>query len=292
MSTEQCAPKSVFVISPIGSPGTEVHAQAQLALNYVIRKALPEPEWDVVRADEEASPDSIGQRVIDRVITSDLIVADLTGHNPNVFYELAVAHCFKKPVVLLNGDGKPLPFDVTDQRAIYYTLTNPASVDEAQKNLLRSAIAALEKPEGLVTPLTQYDAVQAISQKAADGDPSALADILEDLGGRLARIERNQRDQSRMLAGGAASVERPPIIREKSLHILDEEVDRMEVEIAALRRLISSEEDARSREENIALEADLNSLVMRRNSLIQELRRVRVAAPKEAARAVNRIVTG
>lgn len=79
--------KSVFVISPIGTPGTDIHRHASNVLTYVIKKALCEPDWTVVRADEESTPDSIGQRVVDRVIKSDLIVADLTGHNPNVFYD-------------------------------------------------------------------------------------------------------------------------------------------------------------------------------------------------------------
>ncbi|WP_156042419.1 hypothetical protein [Rhodococcus sp. UNC363MFTsu5.1] len=272
MSTEKSEPKSVFVISQIGSPGTEVHAEALLTLNYVIRKALPKPEWDVVRADEEASPDSIGQKVIDRVITSDLIVADLTGHNPNVFYELAVAHCFKKPVVLLNGDGKQIPFDITDQRAIRYTLSDPASVDAAQKNLLRSAIAALDKPEALVTPLTQYEAVQAISQKAADGDPSALADILENFGGRLAQIERNQRDQGQMLAASSAP-SRPPLrLRNESARFLETDIDRLNFEIHSLRRQADSDRNTLTAEEYVALEADIKALKDRRSTLIRELK--------------------
>ncbi|BDZ44288.1 hypothetical protein [Naasia aerilata] len=185
------APKTLFVISPIGRPGTAEHHAAKLVLDYVIKKAFREPDWFVVRADEESAPDSITTQVIDRIVKSDLIVADLTDHNPNVFYEVALAHGYQKPLILMIREGQTIPFDVTDQRAINYELTDPASVDGAIKALRMSA-AHLEKADGPPrTPLTAYGAFAAIATGGAGGDSNdAIALALQDLSTRLGRMER------------------------------------------------------------------------------------------------------
>lgn len=186
------APRSVFVISPIGTPGTEVAIKAAWALEYIIRKALPAPEWAVLRADEEDDPSSITNKVIDRIVTSDLIVADLTDHNPNVFYELAVAHGYKKPVVAMMTDGQTPPFDVIDQRAVFYDLTNPASVDAARVKLERSARLALEDGSVAVNPLALHSMFSTATAASGDGtDTTAgLAALFDNVTARLTDIER------------------------------------------------------------------------------------------------------
>lgn len=186
------APRSVFVISPIGTPGTEVAIKAAWALEYIIRKALPAPEWAVLRADEEDDPSSITNKVIDRIVTSDLIVADLTDHNPNVFYELAVAHGYKKPVVAMMTDGQTPPFDVIDQRAVFYDLTNPASVDAARVKLERSARLALEDGSVAVNPLALHSMFSTATGASGDGTETiaGLAALFDNVTARLTDIER------------------------------------------------------------------------------------------------------
>lgn len=180
----------VFVASPIGSPGSTDHANALTTLNYIIRKSLTEPNWKVIRADQETSPDSITQGVVRRIIESDLIVVDLTSHNPNVFYELAIAHCYRKPVVLMAAVGTPMPFDVADQRTIFYELTSPESVDKAKTALLAAANKAIESPDGLVTPLTNMQHLTEVSSRLQAGESNQLIDLLESVSSRLTSIER------------------------------------------------------------------------------------------------------
>ncbi|NKR72922.1 hypothetical protein GS492_09735 [Rhodococcus hoagii] len=180
--------KTVFVVSPIGTPGTEAAVNASLALEYIIREALPLPEWKVVRADEETDPGSITNKVIERIVSSDLIVADLTGHNPNVFYELAVAHGYKKPVVTIMTEGEKVPFDIVDMRTVFYDLTNPASVHTAKAKLCASARAVLDNPNP-TNPLVAH-AMFSTASNSADATPAdklefAMGQIL----GRLTHIE-------------------------------------------------------------------------------------------------------
>ena len=131
-----------------------------------------------------------------RIIESDLIVVDLTNHNPNVFYELAIAHCYRRPVVLIATVGTSIPFDVADQRTIFYDLTSPKSVYAAQDQLLEAAKVALDNPELLVTPLTNMQRLSEITTKIESGDSDQLTRVLEDVASRLSRIERRLPDRT------------------------------------------------------------------------------------------------
>lgn len=189
--TESKAKHRAFVISPIGAKGSEVNQRANLALTYIFKKALDSSAWEVRRADEGEKPDSIGQHVIKSIVEADLIVADLTGHNPNVFYELAIAHGYRKPVVHLITDGESIPFDINDQRTIKYDLTDPASVDAAISALRTSSTAAMANPEELITPLSSFE-MFATLRASSDPDKGAgdvIADALERIAYRLSSLE-------------------------------------------------------------------------------------------------------
>ncbi|MDQ0674433.1 MULTISPECIES: hypothetical protein [Micrococcaceae] len=192
--------KSVFIVSPIGVPGSEVYRKAMYALKYIFREALKGDEWEVHRADEGKSPDSIGQHVIRKLYEADLVVADLTGHNPNVFYELAIAHGWRKPVVHLISKGETVPFDIVDQRTIFYDITDLASVEEAVKQLREYAEYAISNTQDLVTPLTSFEMFSQIRADTSDS-ADAVADVLEQVLDRLSRIEAT--------LVGASQVQRP-----------------------------------------------------------------------------------
>lgn len=187
--------KAAFVISPIGKPGTDTFKRAHYALEYIFKKALDADEWRVHRADDGKTPDSISQHVIKSIADADLVIADLTGHNPNVFYELAVAHGFKKPVVHLITEGESIPFDIVDQRTIFYDLTDPKSVDEAIKHLRQYAAAAMDGAADLVTPLSNYATFNFIRQEQAGGEEQggAVASLLEQILTRLVALEQRVR---------------------------------------------------------------------------------------------------
>lgn len=181
--------RSVFVVSPIGTPGTETYRNAYYALKYIFRTALPKEDgWDVHRADEGKSPDSIGQHVIKALHDADLVIADLTGHNPNVFYELAVAHGWRKPVVHLISKGESIPFDIVDQRTIFYDITDLESVEKTIVTLREYANHAIAHVDDLVTPLTNFAAFSQIRSDSADGG-EAVVRVLEQVLARLSRLE-------------------------------------------------------------------------------------------------------
>lgn len=186
-AAEKQPTKTVFVISPIGRAGSIEHKNAMNVLRFIVKKAFSEDAWSVHRADNEVAPDSITNRVISRIYESDMIVADLTDHNPNVFYELAVAHGFQKPVIHLITEGQDLPFDVNDQRAIFYDLTNPESVDAAIGRVADVAKWLEEHPGEGVNPLSAYAQFKTISGN--DDAGAAVAEAIEQLTTGMNRLE-------------------------------------------------------------------------------------------------------
>ncbi|WIE55395.1 hypothetical protein [Curtobacterium sp. MCBD17_003] len=201
-------PKTVFFVTPIGKAGTEGHRRAKLVLDYIVKKAFPAPEWKVIRADDEESPDSISTQVIKRIYESDLIVADLSGHNPNVFYELAVAHGYERPVLHMITTGEAMPFDIADQRAIFYELENPESVDTAISSLRSSQEWLTTNPGVPRTPLSAYGAFTAISTTPPGTESNeAIAEALSQIVLRLDRLERSQRNNRRAQASPSYSAE-------------------------------------------------------------------------------------
>lgn len=111
-----------FVISPIGSPDSSIRENADAVFDYIIQPALSKMEIEAVRADKLAGPGQITEQMIAAILDYDFCIADLTGHNPNVFYELALAQAADRPVVLMKLQGEPIPFDVKDYRMIEYDL--------------------------------------------------------------------------------------------------------------------------------------------------------------------------
>jgi len=74
------------------------------------------------RGDTAAVAEVVSDRIVEEIIWSDVIVALITGNNPNVMYEVGVAHCLRKPTLLLMDDEHldNAPFDVRAQRIIGY----------------------------------------------------------------------------------------------------------------------------------------------------------------------------
>ena len=88
-----------------------------MVLEALIRRAL-EKDWEVIRADQIAAPGMISGQVIEHLLRSGLVIADLSFHNPNVYCELAIRHVIGRPTVHLIRKGDAIPFDLKDFRTI------------------------------------------------------------------------------------------------------------------------------------------------------------------------------
>src|SRR5215470_9053725 len=109
-----------FVISPIGQEGTDVRRHADEVFKHIILPAMKKCGLEPHRSDHLSAPGRISGQMFERILSDDLCIAVLTNHNPNVFYELAIAHFARRPVIIMLEKGEDLPFDIKDLRCVYY----------------------------------------------------------------------------------------------------------------------------------------------------------------------------
>lgn len=144
--------KTCFVIAPIGSSKSRTRERSDKVLRSVIRPAVEECGYIAIRADEIAQPGIIAHQVIEKIVDSPLVIADLTERNPNVFYELALRHWLRKPLVQLIEEGEPLPFDVAGMRTITFDHRDVESIDRARKLIVEQIHSLESNKAAMVTP--------------------------------------------------------------------------------------------------------------------------------------------
>jgi hypothetical protein len=117
--------KICFYISPIGEENSEERRHADFMMEYIIKPAVAEFHLTVVRADQMGKPGMIGKQVIEHILKARLVVADLSFHNPNVFYELSLRHATRLPTVQVKRAIDKIPFDLSQYRTISIETRDP-----------------------------------------------------------------------------------------------------------------------------------------------------------------------
>ena len=131
-----------FVISPIGEEGSSIRRSIEGLMNSVIRPILEDLGFTVEIAHEITKAGSITNQVIQHLIQDDLVIANLSELNPNVMYELAVRHSFRKPVICIATKGTNLPFDISDERTLFFVndIAGSQELKTRLKKMIENAI--------------------------------------------------------------------------------------------------------------------------------------------------------
>lgn len=135
MPSESEKKKRCFVIGPIGDEASDTRKRSDQLLKYVIEPVAQEHGYEVDRADKLAKPGIITNQIIESIVEADLVVADLTEKNPNVFYELAIRHGLQKPFIHIIDSSEKIPFDIAGVRAIQINIHDLDSVYNAKKEM-------------------------------------------------------------------------------------------------------------------------------------------------------------
>ena len=139
---------NVFVLMPFDEEFDPVYKK-------FIKPVFEEAGFVVDRADDILSQQNILKDVLEGIHKSDLIVADLTGANPNVFYELGLAHALRKPVILITQSIEDVPFDLKSYRLLEYS-THFAKIEKARGQLLEYAKGSLAGNMPFGSPVTDF----------------------------------------------------------------------------------------------------------------------------------------
>ena len=184
--------KVCFVIAPIGEPESEGRKRSDQILKHVICPAAVECGYSATRADQISEPGMITSQVIQHVVDDPLVIADLTERNPNVFYELAIRHAIRKPLVQLIKKGEQIPFDVAGTRTIHVDHQDLDSVEEAKTEIVAQVRSLETDSSTLETPISVSLDLQHLRQ-SDNPEQRSLADVLSvisELRTTLAGVEK------------------------------------------------------------------------------------------------------
>jgi hypothetical protein len=152
--------KTCFYISPIGKEGSDERKHSDLFLNSIIEPALKEFGLKVLRADKIGEAGMITTQILEHIIKAKLVIVDLSFHNPNAFYELAIRHACKLPIVQIIRKSDVIPFDVNQIRTIpiddtdIYTLV--PRLETYKSEVATYVRQALANPDSVSNPLTVF----------------------------------------------------------------------------------------------------------------------------------------
>jgi hypothetical protein len=124
-----------FVVMQFTAPYNELYAE-------VIKPVCDQLGLTAVRLDETFGPGVIIQDIERQILEAQVIIADITSANSNVYYEVGYAHALKKPTILIAEKATQLPFDVSPFRVLFYenTISGKAKVEAG----LRSHLLAIQ----------------------------------------------------------------------------------------------------------------------------------------------------
>lgn len=100
------------------------------------------------------------KHIIEYIVKSRLVIVDLSYHNPNVFYELAIRHMMRLPIVQIVRKADPIPFDINQMRTVVIDTTDIFSlvpkIASYQAEISSQIRRALENADAVETPISTY----------------------------------------------------------------------------------------------------------------------------------------
>jgi hypothetical protein len=109
--------------------------------------AIKEAGFEPIRADELFTTGSVVEQIWEQIQKAKVLLADLSGKNANVFYELGLAHAAKKPVVFTSALVDDVPFDLRHLRVIIYDIREPEWAPRLRKSISDYLRNAMKEPE-------------------------------------------------------------------------------------------------------------------------------------------------
>lgn len=198
--------KKIFFVSPIGDESSPERKRSNQLMNHIINPVVLSLGYDeIVRVDEITDVDSIDSTVINHLTNDGLVIIDMSGHNPNVFYEFGYRQALQLPLIpLIEDSDEKIPFDVSTLRTIHYTLHDLDKVEEV-KNKLKQTMNALS------------DSIKVVHTKSsgqtspAANSSTALLTIQDKLDEIIQLINKRNLDEIETIADQIAKHAKPAV---------------------------------------------------------------------------------
>ena len=183
--------KKCFIVTPLGAVGSETRKKAEGVIESVLRPVLEKDfKYEVIVPHEIDQLGSITQQIIIHLLNDELVIANLTGLNPNVMYELAVRHAARKAVVCIAEEGTVLPFDIAAERIAFYD-DKMAGVNILKKKLA-GAIESAEQDQEHDNPIYRakmgFEMQKVVVEKATSTE-DYMFKMIEEMQSMLRRMD-------------------------------------------------------------------------------------------------------
>lgn len=185
-----------FFITPIGEKDSPERRRMQNT-EAIVKRVCESVELTSVSAMDVEISGHISRQVVEHLTEARMAIADLTSTNPNVMYEIAIRHTANLPVILLAAEGTPLPFDINQERVVFFDETQPLEVEKAVLRLTAQVKAALEGD--FESPVVS--AVEIASYRHGSDTNKLLVGLIDEVAGLSSLIDdldasaRAQRDR-------------------------------------------------------------------------------------------------
>jgi tetratricopeptide (TPR) repeat protein len=224
--------KLLFVAMPFGSkldPTQRYEIDFDDIYGRCIKTAAEGAELDVIRADEETIGGIIHKPMYERLLLAEIVIADLTLANANVFYELGIRHAARpRSTILIFAKKSRLPFDVMPIRAIPYELDDAGDLSEevagALQETLAERLAEAKESETVDSPLFQL-----LDEYPGIDLPHDVTEAFRDRVQQVSQLTEEMRDAAQI-----PKEERVEVLREIEERIGDFDVASQELPLDLL----------------------------------------------------------
>jgi nucleoside 2-deoxyribosyltransferase/phage shock protein A len=210
--------KEAFVVLPFESDFNQVY-------NEVMEPALEEVGYEINKADSIDSQQNILEDIIRGISEADLLIADLTSSNPNVFYELGIAHGLGIPTVLITQDLEEVPFDLRAYKIIEYS-TEFTEIGDLQNELREIGEKHLDGEMTFGSPVSDF----------TSGDPSNSQSAQKE----DEEIENEPSEPDRGVLDYAEEAEERRVELESDILEIEDDTNELEEQVQNLVEEVSS----------------------------------------------------
>ncbi|MBN2329284.1 MAG: hypothetical protein JXR73_19240 [Candidatus Omnitrophica bacterium] len=180
--------KICFVISPDGRDYSAGMNDGDAIFQKIIEPAAVQCGYRIVRSRDISRPGEISPQTIRRIVDDDLLLADLSGSDPIVFYELAIRHMIKKPFIHIMRKGERNLFAKHAIQTLEIQDACGEQMEQSQLELIqRIRILENTPPDKIDSPLFPTFKMQPLEenpfldQTVIENSMSALSDLREDM---------------------------------------------------------------------------------------------------------------
>lgn len=156
--------RKAFILMPFKEPYEAYYTE-------IFKPALKAAAYSVSRADDVFTPRPIMLDIQRSILGANLILCEMSERNPNVFYELGLAHAIGKPVILVSRKEEDIPFDLRHIRVIIYDCSRPGWDVKLKDSIIRSAESVKDSneiwPPSLISDQTLPGDLHALGNEIA-----------------------------------------------------------------------------------------------------------------------------